>query len=131
MIYVDSCIAMYIVGKDHPNKEKILSKIERLLFAGDELVTSAEAFQEIIHRYKALKDFKHLEAAYLTLEELVFRVLPVTKENLDLAYQYAIQYRNLSSRDCLHTAVMKQHRCESIWSYDTAFETIPWMVRIE
>ena len=130
MIYVDSNVPMYLVGRDHPNKSRVLELVPRLLAARDRLVTSAEAFQEVIHRYRVLGDVTHLSAAYEALETLVSEVADVTKADVDQARSLAGQHAELSSRDCLDVAVMQRLGCRRIWSYDTGFDAVPSLERI-
>ena len=131
MIYVDSNVPMYLVGARHPNKQRVIELVPRLLSAQDRLVTSAETFQEIIHRYLAVRDRRHLNAAYEALGAMVSGVADVTKEDVDGALAVSGQYPTLSSRDCLHVAVMRRLGCRKIWSYDTGFDEVPGIQRIE
>lgn len=122
---------MYLVGAEHPNKSVVLESLPRLLHAREELVTGAEAFQEIIHRYKALRDGAHLNAAYDALEEMTSAVLDVTKCDTDTARIFSLQYRKLSARDSIHLAVMKRIGCRKIWSFDGGFDVVTGFQRIE
>jgi uncharacterized protein len=131
LIYVDSNVPMYLVGAEHPNKLRVIELVPQLLGAREVLVTSAETFQEIIHRYVRLADRRHLGAAYEALEALVSRTHDVTKVDVDAARALTGQVTTLSSRDCLHAAVMRRIGCQRIWSYDTGFEAAPDIVRIE
>ncbi len=130
MIYVDSCIPMYLVGKTHVNKKRVIELISSLIQSRERFVTSSKAFQEIIHRYKAISDFKYLQIAYSALEDLVDQIESVNKVDVDLARNYALQYQKLSSRDCLHLALMQRLSCDKIWTYDQAFDEIPKITRI-
>jgi len=131
VIYVDSNVPMYLVGAEHPNKSRVIELVPRLLTARERLVTSAETFQEILHRYLALRDHRHLGAAYEALEAMVTTIAPITKEDVDGARAMAGTYPELSSRDCLHVAVMARLRCTRIWSYDRAFGAVAAIQRIE
>ena len=130
MIYVDSNIPMYLVGAQHPNKQRVVGLISQLLAAHERLVTSAETFQEIIHRYLALRDRVHLNAAYEALETIVSVVVDVTKGDVDEARSASGSYVGLSSRDCLHLAAMHRLGCDKIWSYDTGFDAVPAIQRV-
>lgn len=129
MIYVDSCIPMYLIGSDHPNKTRVLEVLPRLVEAKEEMFTSAEAFQEIIHRYKSLRDSKHLQIAYEALEEMVSMTHDVTKADCDMARTLASRYPDLSSRDCLHVAIMKRIACHRVWTFDAGFDEVPFLQR--
>jgi len=130
MIYVDSNVPMYLVGASHPNKQRVVELVSRLISALDPLVTSAETFQEIVHRYLALRDRPHLDAAYEALDAMVGRVTEVAKADVDAARAFSGQYGDLSSRDCLHVAIMKRIGCSKIWSYDAGFDGVPNVHRI-
>ncbi len=130
MIYVDSNVPMYLVGAEHANKRRIVELVPQLLSAHEQLVTSAETFQEILHRYRGLGDRVHLNAAYEALEAMVSAVAEVTKDDVDDARGLAGAYPELSSRDCLHVAVMGRTQCSTIWSYDTGFDVLGGIRRI-
>jgi uncharacterized protein len=55
VIFVDSNIPMYLVGGAHPKKAEAQILIERLIAAGERLVTDAEVLQEILHRYTSIQ----------------------------------------------------------------------------
>jgi predicted nucleic acid-binding protein len=124
MIYVDSCIAMYLVGAAHENKYKVLNLLPQLLRKED-LVTSAEAFQEIIHRYLCLQDRETLELAYSALEDIVNTVFEVRKSDLDHGKYIALNNKKLSSRDCAHLGIMARIKCSQIWTFDKGYKNYP------
>jgi predicted nucleic acid-binding protein len=122
---------MYLVGADHPLKSRVVELIPRLLTAREVLVTSAETFQELIHRYLAIRDRTHLGAAYEALEAMVTTTADVTKQDVDQARAISGDSPTLSSRDCLHVAVMRRLDCVKVWSYDAAFDAVPSLQRVE
>ena len=124
MLYVDSCIPMYLVGAPHQNKNKVLQLVPQLLAGADQLVTSAEVFQEILHRYRALRDIVNMGRAYDALEELVERVVEVNKSDVNQSRLFLAEYDGLSSRDCIHLAIMKRLKCKRIWTFDRGFERV-------
>jgi uncharacterized protein len=130
VIYVDSNVPMYLVGAPHPHKQRVVDLVSRLISTLEPLVTSAETFQEIVHRYLALRDRRHLDAAYEALEAMVGRVTEMSKADVDAARALSGQYGGLSSRDCLHVAVMKRLGCTKVWTYDTGFDAVPGLQRI-
>jgi predicted nucleic acid-binding protein len=131
VIYVDSNVPMYLIGAEHPNKRRVIELVATLLSARERLVTSAESFQEILHRYRALNDREHMNAAYEALEAMVADVAGVAKDDVDRARLLFGIYPGLSSRDCLHVAVMERMGCRQIWTYDTGFSAVPSIQRIE
>ena len=131
MIYVDSNVPMYLVGAEHPHKRRVVELVPQLLSAHEQLVTSAETFQEILHRYLGLADRLHLNAAYEALEVMVSNVAEIAKGDVDAARAVSGHYPALSSRDCLHVAVMRRIGCTTIWTYDTGFSSVGAIQRIE
>ena len=130
MIYVDSNVPMYLVGADHRNKRRVVELVPQLLSAREVFVTSAEAFQELVHRYLVIRDRPHLNAAYEALETMVSSVADITKDDVDRARAVSADHATLSSRDCLHVAVMRRLECSRIWTYDSAFDQVPSIQRI-
>lgn len=131
MIYVDSNVPMYLVGAEHPLKRRVVELVPQLLSAHEQLVTSAETFQELLHRYLAIADRQHLGAAYEALEAMVSMVADVTKADVDAARSIAGEYPLLSSRDCLHVAAMRRLDCTKVWSYDAGFDAVASIQRIQ
>lgn len=119
-----------MVGADHPNKRRVIEVSSQLTGARERFVTSAETFQEIVHRYLALRDRDHLNAAYEALEALVSETAPVSKDDVDQARALTAQYVGLSARDALHVAVMRSLDCSRLWSYDGGFDRVPSLQRI-
>ncbi len=54
MIFIDSNVPMYLVGRSHPLKSQAEELLEAAVTSGERLVTSAEVLQEILHRYVAI-----------------------------------------------------------------------------
>jgi predicted nucleic acid-binding protein len=121
---------MYLIGAAHPNKQRVIELVPQLLTAREALVSSAETFQEILHRYLAIRDREHLAAAYEALEALLSRTTDVSKADVDSARRVSAEHASLSSRDCLHLAVMRRLGCRKIWSYDTGFDAVPSIDRV-
>jgi predicted nucleic acid-binding protein len=89
-----------------------------------ELITSVESFQEIIHRYRAINDSEYLGRAYEALEELSEIIVDISKSDVDKARLIAAEHLKLSSRDCLHIAIMRKCNCKKIWTFDKGFECV-------
>lgn len=51
MIFVDSNIPMYLVGAPHPNRNRAAAFLREE--SAQRYATSAEVYQEILHRYVA------------------------------------------------------------------------------
>ena len=71
MTFNDSNVPMYLVGAAHPHKTDSQILMERLIAAGERLVTDAEVLQEVLHRYAAINRREAIEPALMILPPFV------------------------------------------------------------
>ena len=130
MIFVDSNIPMYLIGAAHPHKTEAHLLLERVVAAGQRLVTDAEVFREIVHRYAAIGRRDAIDPAFQVLLDIADDVLPIEKADVLRAGEIAQNRALLSARDSLHIAVMERHGVRSILSFDADFDRWPGLRRI-
>lgn len=130
MIFVDSNIPMYLIGAAHPHKTEAQVILERLIAAGERLVTDAEVLQEILHRYAAIDKRKAISPAFQVTLNIVDDVIPIEKADVLRAAEIAQNRTTLSARDALHIAIMVRHGIRSILSFDADFDRWPGLQRI-
>lgn len=130
MIFIDSNVPMYLVGAEHPHKADARRLLERHIASGDRLVTSAEVFQEILHRYVAIRRRDAIGAAFEALTGVVDEVLPVDFEDVTAAREALEAHRDLSARDALHVAVMRRHGLTRVMSFDSGFDLVQGVERV-
>lgn len=130
MIFIDSNVPMYLVGADHPNKTRSRETLSRLIAARERLATSAEVFQEILHRYTAIRRREAILPAWETLAGIVDEVLPLELDDVEQARDRVLEHTALSARDALHAAVMQRHGIDRILSFDSGFDAVPGITRI-
>lgn len=119
MIFVDSNIPMYLVGAPHANRDRATAFLHRN--PTERLVTSAEVYQEVIHRYVAIDRKEAISDAFRVLDDLVVTVFPITRSDVGLAEAIVATHPGLSSRDCLHLAVMRAHGVLRALTFDRGF----------
>ena len=130
MIFLDSNVPMYLIGADHPNKERTRTLLERFVVEGVPLVTDAEVLQEILHRYTAIDRRDAVPAAFEALLGLVEEVFPIEREDALQARDLILGSSRRSARDALHVAVMRRRGAQRIFSFDRGFEGLPGIERI-
>lgn len=130
MIFVDSNIPMYLIGAPHPHKAEAQVILERLIAAGERLVTDAEVLQEILHRYTAIERRDAIGPALKVTLDIVDEVLPIGKADVLRAGEIAQNRALISARDAVHIAVMEHHGLRSILSFDGDFDRWPGLQRI-
>ena len=131
MIFIDSNVPMYLVGRDHPLKSQAEALLEAAVTSGDRLVTSAEVLQEILHRYVAIDRRDAIQPAFDALLGVVDEVVPVEEADVLRARDLVIRTKVLSARDALHVAVMLGQGISRIMSFDADFDRVPGIVRIK
>ena len=130
MILVDSNVPMYLIGAAHPHKVDAQRVLERLVSERERLVTDAEVFQEILHRYVAIDRRDAIQPAYDLLLAIVDEVLSVDRDIVERAKDIVMGRRRLSARDALHVAIMERHGIDRILSFDSGFDGLPGIARL-
>ena len=130
MILVDSNVPMYLVGADHPHKMDSRLALERLISAGERLVTDAEVLQEILHRYSAINRRDFIQSAFDALFGVVDQVFPIDRTIAEAAKGLVVGRTRLSARDAIHYAVMHVHGIGQILSFDAGFDGLPGIERL-
>lgn len=130
MILTDSNLLMYAVGAEHPNKTPAVRFLDRVARGEIEAVLDAEALQEVIHRYTALRRWEDGQRVYRLAREIFPRILPITGEIMDEAKRLVDADASLVARDAVHAAVVLVHRMDGICTFDRDFDRIPGCRRI-
>ena len=130
MIFIDSNIPMYLVGKPHPHKADAQRLLEKLISDRERLVTDAEVLQEILHRYVAIRRRDAIQPAFDALLGIADQVLPVDAAAASRAKDIVLGHKQLSARDALHLAIMEQHGIERVLSFDAGFDGFPGITRL-
>ena len=121
---------MYLVGQPHPNRETARRLLERLVAESQVLVTSAEVFQEILHRYLAIRRPDAIGPAFDALHGVVDQIFGIDIEVVERARQLSAESTELSARDVLHAAVMEREGVTRILSFDRKFDRYSALTRI-
>lgn len=130
MVFVDSNIPMYIVGVNHPNKDRCIKLLETLTRSQEIFVTNAEVYQEIIHRYSSLGQHRGIETCFSALNSFIDHVFPIDRADVLEAHRILLAYKGLSSRDALHVSIIRKYNVNTIFSFDTGFEQIKDIKRV-
>jgi len=130
VIFVDSNVPMYLVGASHPNKERALTLLTRLVRSGERFVTDVEVFQEILHRYTAIQRPDAIDPAFASLDAIADNILTFGMLEIRAARSLIDVVKGISARDALHAAVMRKAGVHRILSFDSGFDSIPEIERI-
>jgi len=129
VILIDSNVPMYLVGAAHPHKVDSQRLLEQFISERRRLVSDAEVFQEILHRYVAIDRRDAIQPAFDVLVGIVDEIFPITAAVVERAKAIVLGKRRLSARDAVHVAVMEEHGIKEIMTFDAGFEGYPGIVR--
>lgn len=120
---------MYLVGADNRMKLAARHLLEAAVAADERLLTSAEVFQEILHRYVAIDRRDAIQPAFDTLLGFVDEVIGIEYADVQRARDFVQGVPALSARDALHLAVMARRDIERIMTFDMAFDRLAGVTR--
>ncbi|MCP4753012.1 MAG: type II toxin-antitoxin system VapC family toxin [Proteobacteria bacterium] len=120
MIFVDSNVFIYAVGRPHPLKESARSFFLESSRQGKRLVTSAEVLQEIIHVYLPVRRMECLDAALELAGSGTDTIFPINPETVTHARNLIDKHSELSARDLIHLSTCQQHKIPELMSFDRA-----------
>ena len=129
MIFIDSNVPMYLVGAPHPNKDRSVAVLTQLTRDGEHFVTDVEVYQEILHRYTAIRRPDAIDAAFESLDAIADDVLTFGMSEIRAARVLIGSVDGLSARDALHVAVMRKAGMNRILSFDVGFDNCPGIDR--
>lgn len=121
---------MYLVGAEHPNKERARELLEALIARSERLVTDAEVIQEILHRYSAIGRREAIGPCIDALLGLADEVFPVEVEDVLGARDLLLSSAGISARDAIHAVIMRRYGVVRILSYDKGFDALAGVERI-
>lgn len=130
MILIDSNVPMYLVGSNPGHKIDSQRLLERCIANRVRLVTDSEVFQEILHRYQAIRRKEAIHPAFEALLGVVDEVLSVELPDVQRAKEIVLAREHISSRDALHLAIMERHNIHEIMSFDQGFDGYPGVQRV-
>jgi uncharacterized protein len=131
MLFLDSNIAMYVAGRDHPFKEPSLNLFRRTARGEVDAATDVEVLQEILYRYHHTREIKKGFTVFDVVLQSVPLIFPILLEDLLRAKDLLFTYREIQPRDAIHAAVMINRGLKTIVSYDRHFDGIAGIERVE
>lgn len=130
MIFIDSNVPMYLIGAAHPNKTRAIELVNRLVRGGERLVTDIEVYQEILHRYTAIRRTEAIDVAFRSLDAIADEILTFGMQEIRAAKSIIDAVDGVSARDALHVAIMRSSRIDRILSFDRGFDAFPELDRL-
>ena len=118
MIFVDTNVFMYAVGRDHPLKAEARAFFMEHVESAESLVTSAEVLQELMHAYLPVGRIETLDAALTLAREQTTAIWSIESDDVLLARELVPRHPALRARDLLHVACCTRRAVRRIKTFD-------------
>ncbi len=120
MIFVDTNVFVYAVGRAHPHREPAQTFFVDASRDRVALYTSAEVLQELMHVYLPVGRFRELDEALALASGPVAEIWALEPADIDLARQLARLHPTLAARDLCHLASCRRRGVSQIQTFDDA-----------
>ena len=119
MIFVDTNVFMYAVGRPHPLRTAARDFFVRTNGNRTPLCTSAEVLQELVHAYLPVARVETLDAAMVLVSRSRVQVWPLEEEDVTLARQLHEQYPMLC-----HLASCHRRGVSRVMTFDQTLRSV-------
>ena len=130
MIFIDSNVPMYLIGAEHPNKDRVRKLLDQLIEDQERFVTDVEVYQEILHRYTAIRRPDAIDVAFASLDAIADETVLFGMAEIRAARELIGSVEGISARDALHVAIMRSAGVSRILSMDRGFDACPGIERL-
>ena len=120
LIYLDTCIVIYIVEKHHSYS----AKIENLM---NSLSNVEYGYSPLIRMETLVMPFRNKDLQLQHFYNLFFNnqvFLNISKGIYDQAAQLRADFPSLKTPDALHLATANYHNCDEFWTNDNRLDKI-------
>jgi uncharacterized protein len=117
VVFVDTNVFVYAVGRPHPLQDEARERLRAALADGVPMATSAEVLQELLHIYLPVGRVETLDAALRLAGELT-TVWPIDATDVAAARDLIASVPGSSARDLIHLAVCRRFGASGLMSFD-------------
>ena len=118
MIFVDTNVFMYAVGRPHALQTPAQHFFVEANRISKQLCTSAEVMQELAHVYLPTGRLKTFDATLALIASAAVEVWPLEEADVALARLLYEQYPTLQARDLCHLASCRRRGVREIKTFD-------------
>ena len=118
MIFVDTNVFIYAVGRPHSLKHEAEEFFRKSKRNGETLATSAEVLQELLHYYLPSGRYEMLGEALALVDIEVSEVWSLESGDVRMARQLHDIYPELEARDLCHLASYQNRGVKTIMTFD-------------
>ena len=124
MIFIDTNVFVYAVGRPHPLKEPAREFFTETNRNRTPLFTSAEVLQELAHIYLRVGRLDDFDAAMSLVSMFRVEVWPLEEDDVALARQFHERYPDLGARDLCHLASCQRRGVSQFKTFDQRLSAV-------
>ena len=124
MIFVDTNVFMYAVGRPHGLQTPAQDFFVEANESSTPLCMSAEVLRELAHIYLPTGRPQTFDATLELIASSAVEVWPLEEEDVTLARRFHEQYPALQARDLCHLASCRRRGVRAIKTFDQVFAAI-------
>ena len=124
MIFIDTNVFVYAVGRPHPLKQPARDFFSETNRSRTRLFTSAEVLQELAHIYLPVGRLDDFDAAMYLVATFEVQVWPLEEQDVALARRFYEQYPELGARDLCHLASCHRRGVSQIETFDRRLRAV-------
>ena len=124
MIFVDTNVFMYAVGRPHPLRDMARQFFADCVRSEKPLCTSAEVVQELMHVYLSVARLQTLDQALSLAARARVEIWPLEPEDVTLARQLHELHPALGARDLCHLASCRRRGVREVRTFDRALGAV-------
>lgn len=122
MIFVDTNVFMYAVGRPHPLRDDAQRFFRDAAAHGRRLATSSEVLQELLHAYLPVGRLAVLDAAW-RLATSVDDVWALEADDVVQARALVTRHPGLGARDLVHLACCTRRGALALMTFDRSLSS--------
>lgn len=124
MIFVDTNVFIYAVGRPHPLRAAAREFFVESGRNRETLCTSAEVLQELTHAYLRVGRLRTLDAAISLATGACMEIWPLEEADVTLARLLHDRHPALGARDLCHLASCRRRGVNEIMTFDQALAAV-------
>ncbi len=122
MVFVDTSVVMYAVGREHPLRPRARRFFAAAMADRQPLATSSEVLHELGHAYLPVERTRALAAALEIVDRTGMDVWPMERDDVILGIDLATRHPALGARDLCHLASCQRRGVTRIETFDRALK---------
>ena len=122
MVFIDTSVLMYAVGREHPLRSPARSFFAAATADRQPLATSSEVLQELAHAYLPVERTRALAAALGIVDRTGMEVWPLERDDVILGIELSARHPGLGARDLCHLASCQRRGVTRIQTFDRALK---------